>query len=60
MIDRRMGIHGHPLEIQVFLSTVPSYFFPFHLGVCSQVDFAQLFPRQLLKLIAPVSLTLTC
>jgi hypothetical protein len=27
MIDRRMGIHGHPLEIQV--SFVPNYFFSF-------------------------------
>jgi len=25
MIDRRMGIHGHPLEIQVFLFTMSSY-----------------------------------
>ena len=25
MIDRRMGIHGHPLEIQVFLFTTSSY-----------------------------------
>ena len=38
MIDRRMGIHGHPLEIQVFLFTTSSYIIFFRLGVCFQVD----------------------
>jgi hypothetical protein len=36
MIDRRMGIHGHPLEIQV--SFVPSYFLSFILLFVSTVE----------------------
>lgn len=59
MIDRRMGIHGHPLEIQVdkfstfhFSSAVIQTSFSFYFG-CFKLLFQLIWKFQFKKMIYP-------